>query len=90
MHRQAWIAWLLILLQAGMFWFFSETTLFPVVVVAISLPAVWWRRRWELSSVYLPWIDLVVAGFVLLAFLSFVLAYPRLLRWRQRSAKVEP
>ncbi len=63
MHRQAWIAWLLILLQAGMFWFFSETILFPVVVVAISLPAVWWRRRWELSSGYLPWIDLVVAGF---------------------------
>ena len=63
MHRQAWIAWLLILLQAGMFWHFSETVLYPVVVVAISLPAVWWRRRWELSSGYLPWIDLVVAGF---------------------------
>lgn len=63
MHRQAWIAWLLILLQAGMFWYFSETILFPVVVVAISLPAVWWRRRWELSSGYLPWIDLVIAGF---------------------------
>ncbi len=63
MHRQAWIAWLLILLQAGMFWYFSETILFPVVVVLISLPAVWWRRRWELSSGYLPWLDLVVAGF---------------------------
>ena len=63
MHRQAWIAWLLILLQAGMFWYFSETILFPVLVVAISLPAVWWRRRWELSAGYLPWIDLVLAGF---------------------------
>lgn len=63
MHRQAWIAWLLILLQAGMFWYFAETVLFPVVVVAISLPAVWWRRRWEVSAGYLPWIDLVVASF---------------------------
>jgi transglutaminase-like putative cysteine protease len=63
MHRQAWIAWLLIALQAGMFWYFSETVLFPAVVVLISLPAVWWRRRWELSSSYLPWIDLVIAGF---------------------------
>lgn len=63
MYRQAWIVWLLILLQAGMFWYFSETVLFPIVVVAISLPAVFWRRRWELSSGYLPWIDLVVAGF---------------------------
>ena len=62
MHRQSWIAWLLILLQAGMFWYFSETILFPVVVVMISLPAVWWRRRWELSSGYLPWIDLVLAA----------------------------
>ena len=71
MHRQAWIAWLLILLQAGMFWRFSETILFPVVVVAISLPAVWWRRRWELSSGYLPWIDLVFAG---LGTLEWILA----------------
>lgn len=63
MHRQAWIAWLLILLQAWMFWYFSETVFFPVMVVLCSLPAVWWRRRWELSSGYLPWIDLVVAGF---------------------------
>ncbi|MFM9966289.1 MAG: transglutaminase domain-containing protein [Planctomycetaceae bacterium] len=63
MHRQAWIAWLLILLQAGMFWYFAETILFPVVVLAISLPAVWWRRRWELSGGYLPAIDLVVVGF---------------------------
>ncbi len=63
MHRQAWIAWLLILLQAGMFWYFAESIFFPVMVVMISLPAVWWRRRWELSSGYLPWIDLVVAGF---------------------------
>jgi transglutaminase-like putative cysteine protease len=62
MRPQAWIAWLLILLQAGMFWYFSQTVLFPVVIVAVSLPAVWWRRRWELSAGYLPWIDLVIAG----------------------------
>lgn len=62
MLRQAWIAWLLILLQAAMFWYFSETIFFPLLVVAISLPAVWWRRRWEVSSGYLPWIDFGIAG----------------------------
>ena len=63
MYRQAGIAWLIILLQAAMFWYMSETVVFPILVVLISSPAVWWRRRWEVSPVYLPWIDLVlVAG----------------------------
>lgn len=60
MFRQAGVAWLLILLQAAMFWYMSETVLFPIVVVLIATPAVWWRRRWELSSTMLPWIDLAV------------------------------
>lgn len=60
MHRQAGIAWLIILLQAAMFWYMSETIVFPIVVVLISSPAVWWRRRWEISSGYLLWIDLVL------------------------------
>lgn len=65
MHRQAGVAWLLILLQAAMFWYMSDgdMVLFPILVVLTSAPAVWWRRRWEVSSGYLPWIDLVlVAG----------------------------
>lgn len=62
MNRQAWVAWLLILLQAAMFWYMSETILFPILIVVISSPAVWWRRRWEISSGYLPWIDLVLAA----------------------------
>lgn len=61
MNRQAGVAWLLILLQAAMFWYMSETIVFPMVVVLISSPAVWWRRRWEIASGYLPWIDLVLA-----------------------------
>ena len=62
MYRQAGIAWLLILLQAAMFWYMSETIVFPVLVLLISSPAVWWRRRWEVSPGYLPWIDLVLAA----------------------------
>ena len=63
MHRQAGIAWLIILLQAAMFWYMSETIVFPILVALISSPAVWWRRRWEVAPGYLPWIDLVlVAG----------------------------
>lgn len=65
MNRQAGIAWLLILLQAAMFWYMSDgdQVVFPILVVLISSPAVLWRRRWEVSSGYLPWIDLVlVAG----------------------------
>ncbi len=65
MHRQAGIAWLIILLQAAMFWYMSDgdMVLFPILVVLISAPAVWWRRRWEVPANYLPWIDLVlVAG----------------------------
>lgn len=62
MNRQAGVAWLLILLQAAMFWYMSETILFPILVVLISSPAVWWRRRWEIASGYLPWIDLVLAA----------------------------
>jgi hypothetical protein len=62
MKRQAGIAWLIILLQAAMFWYMSETILFPILVVTISSPAVWGRRRWEVSSGYLPWIDLVLAA----------------------------
>lgn len=62
MYRQAGIAWLIILLQAAMFWFMSETVVFPILIVLISSPAVWWRRRWEVTSEYLPWIDLVLAA----------------------------
>ena len=62
MYRQAGIAWLLILLQAAMFWYMSETIVFPVLVLLISSPAVWWRRRWEVSPGYLPGIDLVLAA----------------------------
>ena len=62
MNRQAGIAWLIVVLQAAMFWYMSETVLFPILVVAISSPAVWWRRRWEVSSGYLPWMDLALAG----------------------------
>ena len=62
MNRQAWVAWLLILLQAAMFWYMSETILFPVLVIAISLPAVWRRKRQEISASYLPWIDLALAA----------------------------
>lgn len=61
MIRQAWIAWLLILLQAVMFWYLSETVLFPIVVIVGSLPAVLWRHRWNLASGYLPWIDAILA-----------------------------
>ena len=61
MHRQAWVAWLMILLQAVLFWYLSDSLVFAVLVVLISFPAVFWRRRWELSSVSLPVIDLVVA-----------------------------
>ena len=61
MNRQAWVAWLMILLQAVLFWYLSEANLFAVFVVLISFPAVFWRRRWELSSTTLPLIDLVVA-----------------------------
>jgi transglutaminase-like putative cysteine protease len=61
MNRQAWIAWLLILLQAVMFWYLSETVLFPIVVLVGSLPAVLWRHRWNLTSGYLPWIDALLA-----------------------------
>ncbi len=63
MNRQAWVAWLIILLQAVLFWYLSEAILFAVFVVLISFPAVFWRRRWELSSTSLPLIDLVVAVF---------------------------
>lgn len=42
MHRQAGIAWLIILLQAAMFWYMSETIVFPILVALISSPAVWW------------------------------------------------
>lgn len=62
MNRQAGIAWLMILLQAAMFWYMSETILFPILIVLISTPAVWWRRRWDISSGYLPGIDLVLAA----------------------------
>lgn len=63
MNRQAWVAWLLILLQAAMFWYMTDgdMVLFPIVVVLISLPAVWWRGRWAISSSYLPGIDLGLA-----------------------------
>lgn len=61
MHRQAGIAWLIILLQAAMFWYMSETIVFPILVAVISSPAVWWRHRWQVSSASLPWIDLVLA-----------------------------
>ena len=61
MNRQAWVAWLMILLQAGLFWYLSEAILFAILVVLISFPAVFWRRRWELSSAKLPLIDLGVA-----------------------------
>lgn len=65
MYRQAGIAWLIILLQAAMFWYMSDGDMiaFPILVVLISSPAVWWRRRWEVAPGYLPWIDLMlVAG----------------------------
>ncbi len=61
MNRQAWVTWLMILLQAVLFWYLSEANLFAVFVVLISFPAVFWRRHWELSSTTLPLIDLVVA-----------------------------
>jgi|GEM_PF-983770 len=61
MHRQALIAWLMILLQAAMFWYMSETIVFPILVAVISSPALWWRHRWQISSASLPWIDLAVA-----------------------------
>ena len=61
MNRQAWVAWLMILLQAVLFWYLSEANLFAIIVVLISFPAVFWRRRWELSSTTLPLIDLAVA-----------------------------
>ena len=56
MNRQAWIAWLLILLQAAMFWYMSDgdVVLFPVLITLVGLSAVWWRGRWEISSGYLP------------------------------------
>ncbi len=61
MYRQAGIAWLIILLQAAMFWYMSETIVFPILVAVISSPAVWWRHRWQVSSASLPWIDLALA-----------------------------
>ncbi len=61
MNRQAGIAWLIILLQAAMFWYMSETIVFPILVAVISSPAVWWRHRWQVSAASLPWIDLVLA-----------------------------
>lgn len=61
MHRQAQIAWLIVLLQAVMFWFFSETIVFPILIVLMASPAVWWRGRWEFSLWSLPWIDLALA-----------------------------
>ena len=61
MHRQAQIAWLIVLLQAGMFWCFSETIVFPILIVLIASPAVWWQKRWEFSLWSLPWIDLALA-----------------------------
>ncbi|HLQ45660.1 MAG TPA: hypothetical protein VK137_13065, partial [Planctomycetaceae bacterium] len=61
MNRQAWVAWLIILLQAVLFWYLSEAIVFPIAVVVISLPAVLWRRRWEVSSTQLPFIDLLLA-----------------------------
>ena len=62
MNRQVWVAWSLILLQAAMFWYMSETVLFPIVIVAISLSAVWRRKPWGVSTGYLPGIDLVLAA----------------------------
>ncbi len=61
MNRQAWLAWLLILLQAVLFWYLSETIVFPILVAAVSLPAVLWRRRRELSPTHLPFVDLALA-----------------------------
>ncbi len=61
MKLQAWAALLIILLQAVLFWYLSETIVFPILVMLISLPAVLWRRRWELSSAQLPFLDLVFA-----------------------------
>lgn len=57
MNRQAWIAWLMILLQAWLFWYFSETAVFPLFAIALSLPAML-PRRWILPQDFLPWLDL--------------------------------
>lgn len=51
----------MVLLQAVLFWYLSEAIVFPAVVVLISLPAVVWKRRWEMSSFNLPFVDLGLA-----------------------------
>ncbi len=62
MMRQSTTALLIIVLQAGLFWFLAEGVVFPIVVCLISLPAVLHQRRWEMSSQTLPLVDLGLAG----------------------------
>lgn len=71
MNRQAWVAWLMVLLQAVLFWYLSDSVVFPILVLAISAPAVVQRRRWEISAANLQWIDL---GLAILCALKWYLA----------------
>lgn len=51
----------MIVVQAFLFWYLSEAVVFPILVALISLPAVLWRHRWNVSSFNLPFIDLGLA-----------------------------